>query len=206
MIGVVVLAGGESKRIGKDKGLIRLLNKPLILWVVESILDFTKEIIVCIGKSQDLNSYKEILPKSAKIVVEGEEVRSPVIGILNGLRKVSSEYVIVLACDMPFIRKDVLEFIAKESEGFDACIPIWESNKIEPLHSCYKKDVTIKEVKKAIVEGKLSNRGFIERLKSVKYLEVEKLKSFDENLTFLFNINTKNDLKKAETIAKSLAS
>jgi molybdopterin-guanine dinucleotide biosynthesis protein A len=200
MVSLIVLAGGESKRIGKDKGLIKLLNKPLILWVVESILDFADEVIVCIGKNQDLNSYKAILPSDVKIVVEDEELRSPVFGFLHGLKVASFEYSIILACDMPFVRKDVIKFIASEAKGFDACIPIWKCDKIEPLHACYKTKPTVKAVEEAIKEGKLSNKGFIEKI-NVNYLNVSRLRCFDEKLTFLFNINTIDDLKQAERIA-----
>src|SRR3989304_8116771 len=110
MFGALILAGGQSKRMGKNKALISFRNKPLLLHVVEKAAKVVHEINVVIAKDDSPSKYSEILPSAVKVLKDEISGNGPLAGILVGLQNIRSEYVVVLPCDSPFIKTEVLAY------------------------------------------------------------------------------------------------
>ena len=103
----VILAGGNSKRFGKDKALLELLGRPLISHVLDRIAEVTEETIVVAGSQSQLDQYSKFLPSTVKVVKDSYNIQSPLAGALTGFQHAKGKYTLMLACDTPFISKKV---------------------------------------------------------------------------------------------------
>lgn len=195
MKSIIILCGGRSRRMGKDKGSLILDNKPMILHVLDTAKDIADEIILVLRDQKQIEKYKPILKNknmSIKVVTDETKDLGPLVGISTGLSQIKSEYAQILPCDSPFISKEfVLKMfkIAKDSE-FDAVVPIWDDGHIEPLHSIYKKNV-VNIIRNLIKKERLDVRSLISEL-DVKYIDVGEL----DGTTMSFqNLNTIKDFE-----------
>jgi molybdopterin-guanine dinucleotide biosynthesis protein A len=201
--GALVLAGGRSQRMKENKILTKLGGKPLLLHVTDKILGIANEVVVVVGKKDELEKYDTILPSPVTILKDKVEGKGPLMGILTGMNKMHSEYALVLPCDSPFIKKEVIEYLFNKVQGADAVIPRWPNGNIEPLHAIYRISSAISAAKAAIKADELLILDMIKRLKKVVYLNTNNLRKFDQDLVTFFNINRQEDLKKANDILNS---
>ncbi|MGB9980635.1 molybdenum cofactor guanylyltransferase [Methanobacterium sp.] len=195
MKSIIILCGGRSRRMGKDKGSFVLNDKPMLLYVLNAIKDITNEIVLVLRDQKQINKYKPILENvstSIKIVTDETKDQGPLVGILTGLSHIDSEYAQILPCDSPFISESfVLKmFKIAETKQFDAVVPIWDDGHIEPLHSIYRKDV-LDIVRDLIKNERYDVKSLIDNL-NVKYVDVEYL---DKTTMSFQNINTINDFE-----------
>jgi len=178
-------------------------DKPLILHVVEKIIGIASEVVVVVGKNDEIEKYAAILPSQVTIVKDMVEGKGPLMGILTGMKKMHSEYTVVLPCDSPFIKKEVLGHLFSKVQGADAVIPRWPNGNVEPLHTIYKISSAISAAEVALEADELLILDMIKRLKKVVYLKTDKLRIFDQDLVTFFNINRPEDLRNAKDILNS---
>ncbi|MDY6930983.1 MAG: molybdenum cofactor guanylyltransferase [Halobacteriota archaeon] len=200
MRSAVILCGGKSSRFNcVDKTFVNFGMKPLIRHVLDPVSKVVDEIIISTKDEERVRDIKEVVDLTSrddiKIVFDKFKGFGPVAGILSGLQESSSEYSIVLACDLPFARGDVITLLFSQALGYDAAIPRWENNLIEPLYSIYKRDSMIDAARVAIKEGFHNVYHSISLLEKVNYVPIEDIKAIDTELITFSNINTLEDLK-----------
>lgn len=198
----IVLAGGTSKRFGGDKGLVELAGKALILHVLEGISEIVDEKIVVVASDAQKRGFMGVAGDHARIVVDRLDVRSPLVGALTGFECSEGDYSLLLPCDTPFISSRVAAFLLDVCAEKAAAIPRWPNQNIEPLQAAYHTKSASKAAKKALNDGKLDLHSMIENLRGVRYVSTLVLEQLDLRLQTFFNINTPNDLKRAENIIK----
>ena len=194
MKSIIILCGGRSRRMGKDKGSLVLNGKPMILHVLDTIKDIADEIVLVLRDQDQIDKYKQFLEEETvpiKIVTDEIKDQGPLVGILTGLSQINSEYAQILPCDSPFIsKKFVLKmFKIAEANEFDAIVPIWDDRHIEPLHSIYNK-TAVGTIRDLIKNKKRNVKALIEGL-NVKYIDAGEL---DETTMSFRNLNSVNDL------------
>jgi molybdopterin-guanine dinucleotide biosynthesis protein A len=199
----VILAGGLSKRLGQDKCLIRLANKPLILHVVNRVSSVVDEIAVVVGSTSQKETFNTLLKSKARVFVDRCDVQSPLIGVLTGFEGINADYSLLLPCDTPFVSKQIASLLLDLCVGKGATIPRWPNGYIEPLQSTYHVETSIQAAQKALGEGKLNLSSMINNIRGVRYVSTMVLQQFDPELLTFFNINTPNDLKRAESMLKT---
>jgi len=204
MWGALILAGGKSRRMKGNKALIKLGDKPLLLHVIERVRGLTQETVVVVGKNDDLADYESFLPPSVTILRDIVKGMGPLAGILTGMQNMRSEYVVVLPCDSPFIKREVLMYLFKMAQGADAAIPRWPNGNIEPLHAVYRVSAAIPATKAALERRELFILDMIKRLDRVIYVDTEEIRKIDEELVTFFNINTQEDLIVAEKFSSKM--
>jgi len=204
MWGALILAGGKSKRMKGNKALIKLGDKPLLLHVTERVQGLTQETVVVVGKNDDLNDYESFLPPSVTLLRDIVTGMGPLAGILTGMQNMRSEYAVVLPCDSPFIKREVLTYLFKTVQGADAAIPRWLNGNIEPLHAVYRVPAAIPAAKAALEGRELFILDMIKRLDRVVYVSTEEIRKIDEELVTFFNINTQEDLTVAEKLSSKM--
>jgi len=204
MQGALILAGGKSRRIKGNKALITLGDKPLLLHVVEKVLGLTHETVVVIGKNNEIDNYTTILPSKVTILKDTVEGKGPLVGILTGMQKMRSEYTVILPCDSPFIKREVIKCLFKKAQGTDAAIPRWPNGDIEPLHAVYRISPSISAAETALRKDELLIVDMIKRLDKVFYVNTDELKEFDQKLISFFNINNQEDLKTAKKLKSKM--
>jgi len=198
----VILAGGFSRRFGKNKGLIDLAGKPLILHVVDRISSLVDETVAVIGSRVQKEELETLLDNKANVVVDKHEAQGPLVGALTGFESAKGECSLLLPCDTPFISKKITQFLLDVCIDRGAAIPRWPSGYIEPLQAVYHTKLALTAAKKALEQGELDLRAMIKRLMGVRYVSTVVLREMDPKLLTFFNVNTPMDLKRAESLLK----
>jgi molybdopterin-guanine dinucleotide biosynthesis protein A len=198
--GALVLAGGTSRRFGRNKALVRLGGRPLLLHVLDAAMEVADEILVAIAREHHTDSYSGLVPESVRVLRDRIHEKSPLVGIITGFQVMKSEYSLVLSCDTPFAKQRVLEYVFERAAGSDAAIPRWMNGRLEPLQSVYRVRSALPAAKLALSERGFRNVDMIKRLRRVTYVPVSALKRFDSDLITFFNVNTRTDLRRANRI------
>jgi len=105
---------------------------------------------------------------------------------------------------MPFLRRDVALRLWEErvKTNADALIPVWDNGKMEPLLAVYSAEALF-EIEKSLKLGETKVLAPIMRLEKVIFYSIERLRDVDEKLISFFNINTPQDLKRADELCWS---
>ncbi len=192
MITIAVQAGGKSSRMGEDKALIRLAGIPLIERVLARIDGLADEILITTNRPETL-AYLNLR-------MVGDEV--PGAGALHGLKTALSaargEVVLILSCDTPFASRELLEHLLIRAHEADVIVPK-HGDKYEPLQAVYKRARCLPAVEAAIVSGE---RRMVSFYPQVHVLPIEEnvLSRLDPSGLSFFNVNTAEDLARAEQL------
>ncbi len=183
-----IIAGGKSSRMGSDKGLILLHNKPIILHVIENLKQSVNELVII----SNISEYQEFgFPVIPDLIKE----KGPAGGIHSALSQSTVNRNFIVSCDMPFINPHAINFMIENSVHDQITLPI-RKNKIEPLFGVYTTDC-LPKWGELIQQGNIKLQQMIRNFK-LNIIEVEKIIEFDKN-TFL-NINTPSELILAQGI------
>ena len=194
----IILAGGSSRRLGQDKGSVRLAGKPLILHVLDRVSTVVEEVIVVVRSEVQGNAYASFLESKARIVIDKHQMQSPLIGALAGFESARGDYSLLVPCDSPFISSQIASILLKSCVGKDAIVPRWPNSFIEPLHASYFTKSAMVAANRALESRRLDMRSMISRLEKVSYLSTLALEQIDPMLLTFLNVNTFEDLKKVE--------
>jgi molybdopterin-guanine dinucleotide biosynthesis protein A len=202
-IAVILLAGGLGSRLGSDKAVQLVAGKPLISHIIERVSGLSDQTIVVIARNASKSEYSEFLPGFIRVINDEPEGKTPLVGIVTGLRAIESHYAIVLSCDTPFVNRRVIRLLLERASGVDAAIPRWRAGHLEPLQAVYRRNPMLREAEQALAEGRLSPIDAINRLAQVVYVSVEdEIRKIDPGLRTFFNVNTRQDIARAEMIFK----
>ena len=188
----IILAGGKNTRIGRSKAFIQLPSGESILENILNILNqiFPEIFIVT-------NQKEAYLKHNVQVVEDLIKERGPLGGIFTGLCYSTSKYNFVVACDMPFIKPALIGLLLEERKSFDVVIPEVEG-EVEPLFALYSKNC-LPVMFEHLQKQNLKIREILGKLQ-VKKIGAKKIDQLDpEHLSF-FNINTKEDLRRAESL------
>jgi molybdopterin-guanine dinucleotide biosynthesis protein A len=194
----IILAGGRSSRLGREKLAEVIAGKSLIERAISRLSSLSQEILIVISQKQARSSLPSYTYPEAKTVVDLYPETGSLIGIYTGLVHSSNFLNLVVACDMPFLNLELLRYMVKMAPGFDVVIPRI-GDQMEPLHAVYSKNC-MKPMENLIKQGNLKIRDFFDSVK-VRYVEEEELGRFDPERLSFFNINTEADLKRARMLA-----
>ncbi len=198
--GAILLAGGKGTRLGYDKPHVRLGSRTLIQHVIDAAENISDEIVLVVGSDEDSLSSLEKQHPSITVIRDGRNGVGPMMGIYTGMKRLTTEYAVVLPCDAPFISVPLMMDLIRLARDFDAAIPIWPNQYLEPLHSVYRVSPSIQAIETALNCGEKSVLDLIKRLWRVNYVPVEALREFDSELHTFFNVNYPEDLKTAYEI------
>ena len=127
-----ILAGGKSTRMGEDKGLMELHNKPVIEYVINQLKPAVNNIVI-------VSNNKEYAKFGYEVIEDIIRNIGPSAGIHTVLCHSKTERNFVVSCDMPFITTDSIEYLINESEGSQITIPVYK-DKYEPMYAVYSKE------------------------------------------------------------------
>ena len=192
----IILAGGKSVRLGRDKISERLGTVSLLEHVISSIELLCRRIIIVTAGGRRFEQFAD----RPEITVVSDIIpdQGSLGGIYTGLVISDTPYNLVLAADMPFLCRPLLLYMFEVADGYDFVLPRLDS-LYEPLHAIYSRNC-ISPIEAILSQGE---KTIIELFKyvNVRYIEVPEIDRFDpEHLSF-FNINTPEDLEKAKIIA-----
>ncbi len=210
--GIIILVGGRSSRFGQDKGLYVWRGKPLVVYMLEELVPLRYPICLAAFDEVQVETYQRIVPKGIKNIhylthalapAHPPDIRAPILGAAAGLRyytqKVDATF--ILSCDIPFIKAEILQYLADHYAGEDAVLPQWDSTKyLEPLHGLYTVEVTRMRAEDAIAQKNWKLLQLIQGSTNWKSISIEKeLKPIDPSLDSFANFNYVEDLEKFST-------
>src|SRR5436853_3965715 len=139
--GAAILAGGQSKRMGANKALLRLQSsKPML---IESVVGRLEEAGLTDGLLLVANSPDDYSFLGLSVVPDEIPGKGPLGGILTALLHSPFERVLVVACDMPYLNPALLAYMAHLPDTADVLIPRWTSangqTRLETLHAVYSR-------------------------------------------------------------------
>jgi molybdenum cofactor guanylyltransferase len=196
-ISCVVLAGGKSSRLGRNKLFEVIAGKTLFARVISTLALFRVEIVVVAAEQASLP--RDINYSKLRIVKDIFPGKGALGGIYTGLSASKAFYNIVVAGDMPFLNYNLLRHFAAVADGFDL-VALHQSDRFEPLHAVYSRNCL------SPIENLLqhkNNERIIEILPHIKVNNISQavIDRIDPDRLSFFNINTEAELRTARDIA-----
>ena len=198
----IVVAGGSSKRLGQDKPLLMVGNKPLLLHVLDRVSTVVNERIVVAKNEQQKNAFEKIVNDKTNVLVDEYQIQTPLAGAYTGFQHARNEYALLLSSDTPFINTEIARLLLDVCIHKAATVPRWPEGHLEPLQAAYQTKTALTAAKTALDAGELNMLSMLNRMRNIRYISTIVLRQLDPKLHTFFNINTEADLKKAEMLLK----
>lgn len=131
----IILAGGQSRRMGQDKSLMPLDGQPMIQRLADRLRPLFGELLI---GANDPEKYRFL---GADVVPDRDPGQGPLMGIASCMARARHELGFVISCDIPDIDADLITEMLKAAEGHDIVIPEWPDGRVEPLFAVYRKTV-----------------------------------------------------------------
>jgi len=190
-----ILAGGASRRMGRDKAQIPWGGGTLLTHAIEQMEPVASEVSI-VGTLTAENLAVPVL--TDKIPGLG-----PLAGIHSALSRSTSDWNLILAVDLPLVTPELLAWIAdfRVVASQTAIVPR-VSSRLQPLCAIYHRKI-LPQIDQALVRRESSIRRLLERL-GTRIIEEDQLIASGFAPEMLFNVNTPEDLERARAIAKSM--
>lgn len=180
----IILAGGASSRMGKDKGLCEFKGKALINYAIEALLPLCSTILI---SSNNIDDYQDF---GYTVVVDEYHGIGPIGGIYSTLKKSVTRHNLIISCDTPFLNTQLLEYVLANSDDYDIVVPEHGNSFIEPLAAYYSSAI-INNLKNTIESKDYKLMNFFNKVRFRK-VKVDKLPEYSNKL--FKNLNTPDDL------------
>ena len=185
-----VLAGGESARMGREKALLELCGMPMIVRTARLVERVAGRVTV-------VGTPEKFEPLGLRAIRDEWRGAGPLGGIAAALRASGSAWNLIVACDLPYLTKDWLEFLIERAETskMEAVLPMNDKGA-EPLCAMYGKAceaaiwLALDRGVRKVTEGLAHVR--------VEYVERSEWKVFDSEGLLFKNMNSPADYEKAK--------
>jgi molybdopterin-guanine dinucleotide biosynthesis protein A len=186
VISVVILAGGQSRRLGIDKSQLEVEGQPLIARTVQTLAALSDDLVVVTNEPARYRS----LNLAVRFVPDDKRGMGSLMGIYSGLKAARYGHALAVACDMPFLSLPLLRYMVPLCEGNDVVIPRLDG-LVEPLHSIYGK-ACLPFMAELLGQGRRKITAFFPQVR-VRYVEESELAVFDPAYLSFVNVNTPED-------------
>lgn len=188
----VILAGGKSRRMGRDKSFLEVGRTAMIQLVAAELQKVFKEILIS-GGNQETGRRLGI-----KVVEDLIPGGGPLSGIHASLKASSYNKCLVVPCDMPFIKAELAAFMIEQAQDYEVAVPT-DGVYFQPLFAVYDKSC-IGVIEQALRAGRYKVVDFYPQVR-VNYVNEKLLSELADTGRAFFNVNTPNDLQQARIMA-----
>ncbi len=186
-ISAVLLAGGKSRRMGEDKATFLFRNMPL--WQIQLDLLRKLQLPELLISAQTDPPWR---PADIEFVPDDQPSRGPLSGIAAALFRTTTDYLLALAIDMPFMTESYLRSLCERVERGVGVVPFIE-NRAEPLAAIYPRDA-YDDVVGALSGSDFSLQALVEKLIAAGKLQA--IQVSEEEKAFFRNLNEPGDLRR----------
>jgi len=177
----VILAGGQSRRMGQDKARMQISGRSMFARALELLQKFCPTILIAGDRPDlarpDVPALPDIFPGSA------------LGGLYTGLKAATTEWILVAPCDMPYPDHRIVERMLAHRTGYDAVVPRTPGG-YEPVFALYHKNC-LPQMEAMLRQNQFRIYDFYQRI-SIRYLDPPELPEGWERT--LINLNTPEDL------------
>jgi len=187
-ISAVLLAGGESRRMGKDKATVLFRGKPL--WQIQIDLLRKLEPAEIFVSARTDPSWR---PDDVQFVADDPPSRGPLSGIAASLEQMHTAHLLAFAIDMPFMSQTYLRYLCNQIEATIGVLPKID-NRAEPLAAIYPREARV-DFQRALSGADFSLQSVVRRL--VESGNVREISVTGEEKKLFRNVNELADLQSA---------
>ncbi|MBT4060790.1 MAG: molybdenum cofactor guanylyltransferase [Lentimicrobiaceae bacterium] len=179
----IVLAGGASRRMGRDKGFVSYKGKTLIEYSIENIKCVCDSIIISSNKVSKYNNF------NYPIIKDITDPIGPIGGIYSCLLASKTTDNLIISCDIPELYPATLDFLLSNKQDYEIVVPQHDDGHFEPLAGYYSKKI-IPVLEKAITN---KNYKLMDLFKQVGFKSI-KISEMPHGSSQFKNVNTLEDL------------
>jgi molybdenum cofactor guanylyltransferase len=198
----IILAGGRSTRMGKDKALLPLpgpagtqQRTTFVEHLSSTLATCCPEILLVARDTAQAVQYASMLPDNIHILTDNLPGVGPLMGLYSGLRAMrsSSSHALVVAVDMPFVQPALISFLLSQPPPNSLRVPVVQ-NAAQVLLAIYPRTV-LPLIEELLQKGRGDPRSLLE-VAPVQYIEEAQLRLFDPQLRSFVNVNTPDELQR----------
>ncbi len=188
----IILSGGLNTRMGgKNKSFLPIGEQTFLQKIIFTLKDICEDIIITTKCPKDYNFSSD---KNIKVVKDLFNKRTPLTGIHAGLCSCNCQYAFVIGCDMPLLKRSVVELLIKNIEKDFSIIVPKQGKHYQPLCAIYSKGC-ISHIELLLKINRFKVGELFKRVK-IKEIDEREFLKIDPKLQSFININTQEDYKK----------
>jgi molybdopterin-guanine dinucleotide biosynthesis protein A len=196
----IILAGGSSKRMGRDKALLPVPGQEQVTFLshlTEMLTALCSEVVLVTRDKEQAVRYTDYLvaqeASPVRFVHDKVPSSGPLMGLYSGLSMLQASHALVTAVDMPFVRKELLAFLLSYPLDDAILMPVVHGFP-QVLLAVYPR-TTLPRLETCLQRGRRDLRSILE-IAPVHYIEEAQLRTVDPQLRSFVNFNTPDDLQK----------
>ena len=194
---VIILAGGFGRRLGRDKATTEAGGRPLLHWSALAAAQVSDDLVVARRPDQQFPPLDGVAWREA---IDHRHDRGPLAGLEAALPLIKRDLAVAVACDMPFLRPDLLRAVAEACsavEDVQIAMPYLDG-VAQPLLAAYRPSV-VPQATQLLDEGDGRIRALLP-LTEHRLLESDELRVHDPELESFTNVNRPEDLDRVDGI------
>lgn len=189
----IILAGGSSRRMGKDKALLSLPGKQAVTFV-EHLISLLKDCCLeTLIVARDQAHARDYVFPGVRVTFDETPGIGPLMGLYTGLSAIHTTRALVVAVDMPCIQPALLSYLLSQPLQAGSLLVPWVNNLPQVLLALYPRSI-IPVVKEQLLQGRRDLRCLLHAA-PVQYVEEAQLRQIDPLLRSFININTPEELR-----------
>lgn len=190
-----ILVGGRSRRMGQDKAHLSLGPQTVLARIATELS--TAGPVMLVGARQ---TYGDV---SAPNVPDVHPEWGALGGIHAALAAATSSWALVVACDLPFVTRELFgRLISMIGDSTDAIVPIQFDGRPQPVCALYRREQCLPEIEKLIGAGEHTPRTLLANVRT-RYVRPEEFKDLRDSENFFLNLNTPEDFAQAQLLTKN---
>lgn len=188
----IILAGGQSSRMGRDKALLPLSSIQSPITFVAHLAALLKrtcqEVILVARDVEQAANYTSQLPAEVRIVTDHLPNIGPLMGLYSGLAAIHTAYAFVIAVDMPLLQSELLDYLLTQCIADTITIPIIDSMP-QVLLAIYPRSL-LPLIEERLKTGRRDPRSLLQSTSKIHEIDEAQLRSLDPQLRSFALINT----------------
>jgi molybdopterin-guanine dinucleotide biosynthesis protein A len=185
---LLLLAGGDSSRMGRPKAWLEVGDSTLLRWMGDRLGADFAEVMVAFAEPEQI---EQLVPY--RLVFDRKRKAGPLAGLEAGLSVARNEVTFAIACDMPYVTRDVAEMAVAAALGCDAAVPRIDGRP-EPVCAAYRRSA-LPAITDALDAGRLATSAMLDQL------DVTWLEDLDPDL--FRSLNTPGDYERFHSVVAS---
>ncbi len=183
----IIIAGGRSTRMGRDKRLLRLGGESFLERMLAIASGFAGEVILSLA---DEEQARKVPAGRFRIVYDESPGKGPLYGLISAAKHAEFDVLAVMPVDSPLVDPELYTLLTEEVHGYDAAVPV--VNKFpEPLHAVYIKNAIIRRCGEEI-----RSMNHLLKLLNVNFVPEEKIRGAGISMMSFVNVNTPEEYER----------
>jgi molybdopterin-guanine dinucleotide biosynthesis protein A len=188
----LILAGGDSRRMGRDKANLLLGEQSLLQRVANVLQRNFPHVVVSVRQLHSEIPFPQVCDDPA--------FAGPLAGLAAGLASVSTPWVFAVACDMPFLTQPVIERLAGRRPGYQAVVPVVQGH-LQPLAAFYAASC-LEIIRNQVAAGNNNSLRAVLGQLHVYYVDESEMREADPTLRSFFDLDTPDELAEAKKVIR----